>query len=164
MAAFLVAICAAAAQPAQAAGRLQRLPVAGTTKEGGFRGSASVVRFDLLGGRPVALALLSGTVTDARYPSPQAAVVRGLKMPVSVQPARGKPCSVLTLTLGPESAHLFGLPGSLDPVRLSLRPDPNRERALAAVTCMIARASKAGDAAALRQSLERLRRLPGGPR
>jgi hypothetical protein len=110
------------------------VPVTGVTSEGdAFVGSYAIRGFDVQDGELVAVATLTGTITDA---------VTGAVTTVSERvfvPAQATgSCEILDLTLGPLDLDLLGLVIHLDQVHLNITAESGSGNLLGNLLCAVA--------------------------
>jgi hypothetical protein len=143
--------------PEQATSARTTLPVSGTVTNtfggtvGTFSGAYNVQSVSSVAGEPVAIAILTGTITDARtgFPRP---VVRTVTAPLDATTGAAsgamaaertfaqvaESCPILDLSIGAVHLNLLGLVVHLDPVHLNITAESGDGALLGNLLCTVA--------------------------
>jgi hypothetical protein len=156
----LTAAPASAADAAAVPAPFDRIPVTGTTADGGtFAGTVQPTRFTALGRQLFLKGLVSGTMTNSGGGTAGTVADAPVTMPVAL-PAVA--CPILHLTLGPLDLDLLGLKVHLDRVVLDLTAISGPGNLLGNLLCDLAGLlNGTGTIGQLNQLLARLNQLLG---
>lgn len=156
----LTAVPASAADTAAVPAPLNRIPVTGTTADGGtFAGSVQPTQFVAQGREVLLKGLVSGTMKNSSGGTTGTVSDAPVTMPVALPTAT---CPILHLTLGPLDLNLLGLKVHLDRVVLDLTAISGPGNLLGNLLCAIAGLlDGTGTLAQLNQLLAQLNQLLG---
>lgn len=114
-----------------------QIPVTGTTPDGGtFEGVYSLKGFESQGGELVAVADLTGTITNADGTTTPVST-KNVTIPVDLQQTTGT-CEILDLVLGPLHLDLLGLVIDLNQVELTITAEQGEGNLLGNLLCAVA--------------------------
>jgi hypothetical protein len=139
---------AASSATTQALNTMRNIPVAGTTASGNaFHGALSIVNFQNVNGRIMAITNISGRlvrpngtivgrVTNIRAQFP-VTLSDGTSVHSLAAPNQTGSCDILHLRLGAINLNLLGLVVHLDPVRLDITAQPGPGNLLGNLLCAV---------------------------
>lgn len=132
----LTAVPASAADAATAPAPLDRIPVTGTTADGGtFTGTVQPTQFVAQGREVLLKGLVSGTLENGGGGTAGTVSDAPVSLPVALPTAT---CPILHLTLGPLDLNLLGLTVHLDRVVLDLTAISGPGNLLGNLLCAVA--------------------------